>query len=118
MFLFSPLGIFLAHTCLWVFQVSDIIVDTVFCLIIIPIAGRFEYLSGIWEIRLKDATGQSENNPWQRLGKVQQCHKFCLKGNTIEIAFPSCFLKNVDFLLKFHVSVFICARLRLQVGMG
>lgn len=35
-------GSFPTHTCLWFFQVSDIIVDTVFCLIIIPIVGRFE----------------------------------------------------------------------------
>ena len=32
---------FPTHTCLWVFQVSDI-TDTVFCLIIITIAGRFQ----------------------------------------------------------------------------
>ena len=35
MFLFSPLGSFPPHTCLWVFQVSDITADTIFCLIII-----------------------------------------------------------------------------------
>ena len=42
MLLFSPLRNFSTHTCLWVPQVSDIIADTVFCLIIITIAGRFE----------------------------------------------------------------------------
>ena len=117
MFLFSPLGSFPAHTCLWVFQVSDIIDDTVFCLNIIPIAGRFEKLSGIWEIRLKDATEQSENNPWQRLGKCSNVIKFCLKGNTIETALTSCFLINVEFLLKtLCLCIYICSPLARILG--
>ena len=91
---------FQKQTCLWVFQVSDIIADTVFCLIIIPVAGRLENLSDIWEIRLKDATEQSESNPWQRLGKVQQCHKILPERQYNRNAFTSCFLISVEILLN------------------
>ena len=107
MFLFSPSGSFPAHTCLWVFQVSDIIADTVFCLIIIPIADRFETLSDIWEIRLKDATEQSENNPWQRLGKVQQCHKFLPERQYNRNCFHVLFAHKCRISLKNSMSLYL-----------